>query len=182
MNGDRKSRRFLGITVLADFILNEGIENILRNVIHKAGATAIACNPTVTAPAPDGAGLSSITESQARIATQIGHIEGAGTPVGNITRLEGFGVEGEWNERGTIDDVQRATAEGDIPVVCLRTGELPYWDCDAPHAVVVIGIEADTVYVNDPAFERAPIPILVGDFQLAWDEFGGQWAAIRRLP
>lgn len=56
MNRDRKNRRFLGITVLADFILNEGIEDILENMIHKAGAIAVACNPTVTAPAPDGTG------------------------------------------------------------------------------------------------------------------------------
>lgn len=52
----RDNKRFLGITVLSDFILNEGIENILENVIQKAGATAVALNPTVTVPAPDGTG------------------------------------------------------------------------------------------------------------------------------
>ncbi|MGV3724662.1 MAG: hypothetical protein ACO1SX_27510 [Actinomycetota bacterium] len=42
--------RFLGITVLADFVQNEGVEQILENVARRAGATAVACNPTVTAP------------------------------------------------------------------------------------------------------------------------------------
>ncbi len=43
-------KRFLGITVLADFIQNEGVEGILHNLVERAGATAVATNPTVTAP------------------------------------------------------------------------------------------------------------------------------------
>jgi len=41
--------RFLGITVLSDFLLSEGVEAVLDN-LQRAGATAVACNPTVTAP------------------------------------------------------------------------------------------------------------------------------------
>lgn len=48
--------RLLGITVLADFILNEGVDGVLDNVINRAGATAVAVNPTVTTPAPEGEG------------------------------------------------------------------------------------------------------------------------------
>lgn len=48
-------RRFLGITVLADFILNEGTGAILEN-LRRAGATAVALNPTVTVEAPEGEG------------------------------------------------------------------------------------------------------------------------------
>jgi len=47
--------RFLGITVLGDFILNEGVEGVLDN-LEKCGATAVACNPTVTAPSAEGEG------------------------------------------------------------------------------------------------------------------------------
>lgn len=43
-------RRFLGITVLADFVQNEGVDGVLENVARRAGASAVACNPTVTAP------------------------------------------------------------------------------------------------------------------------------------
>ena len=46
----------LGITVLGDYILNEGVEAILDNLTDVAGATAVACNPTVTAPAEEGTG------------------------------------------------------------------------------------------------------------------------------
>ena len=47
--------RFLGITVLGDYILSEGIDSIIDN-LKRCGATAVACNPTVTVPAPDGTG------------------------------------------------------------------------------------------------------------------------------
>ena len=50
------SRRFLGITVLGDFIINEGVEGVLDNVVGRAGATAVGLNPTVTAPAEEGSG------------------------------------------------------------------------------------------------------------------------------
>jgi hypothetical protein len=48
--------RFLGITVLADFILNEGIDGVLDNITRRAGANAVAVNPTVTAPSDAGVG------------------------------------------------------------------------------------------------------------------------------
>jgi len=47
--------RFLGITVLGDFILSEGVEPILDR-LQAAGATAVATNPTVTVPAAEGEG------------------------------------------------------------------------------------------------------------------------------
>ena len=50
-----KPQRLLGITVLGDFILSEGIKSVLEN-LHKAGATAVATNPTVTAPADENTG------------------------------------------------------------------------------------------------------------------------------
>lgn len=48
-------QRFLGITVLGDYILCEGPQAVLDNVC-RAGADAVACNPTVTAPAAEGTG------------------------------------------------------------------------------------------------------------------------------
>jgi hypothetical protein len=51
----KTSERFLGITVLGDFILSEGAENVLEN-LTRIGATAVACNPTVTAEADESNG------------------------------------------------------------------------------------------------------------------------------
>ena len=50
------SGRLLGITVLADYILNEGIDGALSQIADRAGATAVALNPTVTAPSEEGVG------------------------------------------------------------------------------------------------------------------------------
>ncbi len=47
--------RFLGITVLGDFILSEGVDAVLEN-LQRIGATAVACNPTVTAQADEATG------------------------------------------------------------------------------------------------------------------------------
>ena len=49
------TQQVLGITVLGDFILSEGVENVLRN-LQLAGVTAVACNPTVTAAADEQSG------------------------------------------------------------------------------------------------------------------------------
>ena len=121
-----------------------------------------------------------ISEPQARIAAQIGYIDGAGTPSRNITRLSVAGIEIGWYERGAVDDLRRAITDSQVSIVFLRTGELPYWDRDTPHALVVVSVEENVVYVNDPAFEKAPVPVPVGDFELAWYEFGCQWATVRR--
>jgi len=69
-----------------------------------------------------------------------------------------------------------------VVIVSVRTGELPYWEEDVPHAVVVVGIDTATevAYVNDPAFEHAPIAVPVGDFVLAWDALGNRCAMIGR--
>lgn len=149
----------------------------LLPVPHRTEAFVGACLPACCQMA---LALWGISESQSEIAAQIGHIEGAGTAARNITRLTAFGVEVGWREYGTVNEFGQAIAEGKVPVVFVRTGELPHWDQDVPHALVIVGVETDTVYVNDPAFENAPIPIPVGDFELAWDEFGGQWAIVQR--
>jgi len=49
------SKRLVGITVLGDFLLSEGIDAVLSN-LRRIGATAVATNPTVTAPAAEGEG------------------------------------------------------------------------------------------------------------------------------
>jgi hypothetical protein len=149
----------------------------LLPVPHRTEAFAGACLPACCQMA---LALWGISEPQSEIAVQIGHIEGAGTAARNITRLTAWGVEVEWRERGTVNELGQAITEGNVPVVFLRTGELPYWDQDVPHALGVVGVEAGTIYVNDPAFENAPIPVPVGDFELAWDEFGCQWAIVQR--
>lgn len=51
-----KPPRTLGVTVLTDFILNEGVDAILANITDRAHATAVAINPTVTSKSEEGEG------------------------------------------------------------------------------------------------------------------------------
>jgi hypothetical protein len=46
----------LGITVLGDYVASEGPEAVIDRVAGLAGADAVATNPTVTEPAPEGTG------------------------------------------------------------------------------------------------------------------------------
>lgn len=50
------NRRFLGITVMSPYYQNEGIDQVIRNLLERAGATAVATNTSVAAPAADGVG------------------------------------------------------------------------------------------------------------------------------
>lgn len=50
------TNRFLGITILSPYIQYEGVDAVLDNVIHRAGATAVACNTSVVAPSEEGVG------------------------------------------------------------------------------------------------------------------------------
>jgi hypothetical protein len=56
MASTNKPERFLGITVMTPFIQTEGIENVLANIIDRAGATAVTCNTSVVAPGAEGEG------------------------------------------------------------------------------------------------------------------------------
>lgn len=121
-----------------------------------------------------------IIRTQRQIAALIGHIEAAGTPAPNVARLSDWGVAVRYFPWANLNDLQRGLKRGIAVIAFVRTGELPYWEEDVPHAVVVVGMDttAGIVYVNDPAFERAPIAVPVGDFILAWDALGDQCAMI----
>lgn len=49
-------RNFLGITMMPEFIQNEGIDRVLDNLQYKAGVTAVATSPYVMEPADEKTG------------------------------------------------------------------------------------------------------------------------------
>jgi uncharacterized protein YvpB len=52
----------------------------------------------------------------------------------------------------------------------VSTVELPYWQISTDHAVLVVGMDGQRVYLHDPAFANAPIQVSMGAFELAWLE------------
>lgn len=85
----------------------------------------------------------------------------------NLQYLEELGVQ-VLLERGEVQNLRDWLARDVPPIVFLNTGELWYWNEATGHAVVVVGIEGNEIYVNDPAFADAPKKILVDEFVLAW--------------
>jgi len=90
-----------------------------------------------------------------------------GAPASNIRRLEALGVtviykQGNWAE---LQDHLMNNRPCMTPV---QTEELSYWAEQTDHAIVVVGLDEEFIYLNDPAFPNAPIQVSRGEFDLAW--------------
>lgn len=108
-------------------------------------------------------------------------VKAIGTPSSNILRLTRLGVS-VIHKAGTLEELELRIAQGQPCIVFLDTAELPYWSEATFHAVVVVGMDDEYVYVNDPAFDEAPQRITWGDFDLAWIEEGYYYAVISAGP
>lgn len=109
--------------------------------------------------------------------------EQRGTSILNIDLLENVGLgvsvrSGDFN----ANQLKQFLDEG-LPVVAgIRTGMLSYWKSNRPHAVVVVGYDKQSVYLNDPKFPDAPKVVSWEDFLGAWQGFGNFAAIIIRQP
>ena len=102
---------------------------------------------------------------------------GYGTAFSNIRALTALQVTVTYSQ-GQLDNILRLLQTGDPILVPVQTRELPYWTVDTAHAVVVVGIDEPMIYLNDPAFSTAPIPVPHGDFDLAWLEHDEYYAVL----
>ena len=117
------------------------------------------------------------TLSEAQLARQLGTQE-FGTPAPNLHRLDRLGFSVIY-ESVTLTTVQTTLAAGIPCLVFVFTGDLPYWNENTAHVMVVVGIDDEAIYVNDPAFDMAPQNIPIDYFLLAWSEFDHRCAIIR---
>jgi ABC-type bacteriocin/lantibiotic exporter with double-glycine peptidase domain len=100
---------------------------------------------------------------------------GLGTLASNIRRLETLNLEVIF-EPGTFERLQDHLQQDRPCIVFIYTGELSYWPEGIDHAVVVVGLDDQNVYVNDPIFATAPLQVDRGEFDLAWLEWDEQYA------
>jgi ABC-type bacteriocin/lantibiotic exporter with double-glycine peptidase domain len=117
-----------------------------------------------------------IDRSQADLARQMGAIPHVGTVNLQSSTLHVIYAE------GTLE-LMRGWLDQDVPVIAfVQTLELPYWSgAEARHAVVVVGIDDENVYLLDPARDPDIIPVSLGDFTLAWEDWmDGRYAVITR--
>ena len=91
-----------------------------------------------------------------------------GAPSFNIRQLKTLKVDVTYKQ-GTLVELHDHLINNRPCLTFVQTVELPYWNKEENnHAVVVVGLDDDYVYVNDPAFLNAPIQVPRGDFDLAW--------------
>lgn len=65
-------------------------------------------------------------------------------------------------------------------IAFVKTGQLPYRGDNSDHAIVIVGMDEQRVYVNDPELDIAPLPVPLGNFDLAWLERDEMYAVITR--
>lgn len=103
----------------------------------------------------------------------------AGGLLENIRQLTLHGFSAYYRRRNSLNDLYLLLENGWPPIVGVQAGEFPYWqEPPAQHAVVVVGMTFDGIWLNDPAASTAPLAIPYGDFDLAWLEMDEAFAVI----
>ncbi len=102
-----------------------------------------------------------------------------GTASFHVRELEKLGLTVVYKE-GTLDELHEHLSNDRPCIAFVNTGELPYWDEATDHALVIVGLDDDYVYFNDPMLSTAPMYISRGEFILAWQERDEYYAALMR--
>jgi hypothetical protein len=101
-----------------------------------------------------------------------------GTPVDNILHLDQLGVQVAIEEM-TLEEISYYLQQG-LPVMAfINTADLPYWDVNSDHVVVVVGMDEQWIYINDPYFPEAPQQVSKTSFELAQLRFDNRCAIVR---
>lgn len=102
-------------------------------------------------------------------------ITSQGANLKNLVYLQSLGVK-VFIGKGEIETLRENLKRMVPPIAFVKTAELSYWDEANNHAIVIVGIEGNQMFVNDPAFADAPKRISIDEFMLAWidmDQFYG---------
>ena len=113
---------------------------------------------------------------QADVAEWLG-AQGIGIPASRVQHLSRRGFQVLYRT-GSLAELENWIARNQPCILFVRTGELPYWQIDTPHAVVLAGLEGDHAHLFDPAVENAPATVSVGDLLLAWSHFDYTYAVL----
>jgi ABC-type bacteriocin/lantibiotic exporter with double-glycine peptidase domain len=101
-----------------------------------------------------------------------------GTRAANVTRVVQLGFDVRFGA-SNLSQLQAMLAANVPPIIFLLTGTLDYWETNDAHAVVLIGIDAATVHLNDPFFDTFSQQTPLANFQQAWATTGHLAAFIR---
>lgn len=103
-----------------------------------------------------------------------------GTPSSRVQRLTGCGFDVIYRT-GSISDLEGWLAQQIPCILFVRTSELTYWHVDSPHAVVLVGLEAENAQLIDPDHEIAPVTVSVDELLLAWSHSDYTYAVLKPI-
>ena len=101
-----------------------------------------------------------------------------GTPSDNIQRLSQLGVNVTLTKL-LPTEIYHYLREGSPVIAFVSTADFPHWDVDTDHTVVVIGMDEEMVYINDPYFSVAPQEVLHALFELSQLKFNYKCAVLK---
>lgn len=101
--------------------------------------------------------------------TRLLEVDAIGTPFRRLQNLQTLGLKIYIGE-GDLPTLQTYLEVGLPTIVAVDTSQLPYWEETADHAVVVVGLDEEQVYLNDPDTSNAHQSVPIPDFELAWLE------------
>ncbi len=93
-----------------------------------------------------------------------------GTPLSNARRLQSQRINVNITSL-TVEQLQQHLLQNIPVIVRVWTEMLTYWNEDTSHVAVVVGLDEESVYLNDPAFTDAPQLVVWDSFLAAWAEF-----------
>ena len=105
-----------------------------------------------------------VAESELR---QLLDTQPTGTRARNLESLESLGFDVHLDS-SSLTNLREALAAELAPIVFVDSGNLDYWEVDCAHVAVLVGIDDDFVYLNDPFFESAPQRTSLPRFLQAW--------------
>ncbi len=104
-----------------------------------------------------------------------------GTASSHIQKLTQYGFNVIY-QTGSLAQIQHWISQKTPRILFIRTVDLPYWDVDTAHAVVLAGFENDKVFLCDPAMETAPSETTVDELLLAWSHSDYTYAVLTPNP
>jgi len=103
---------------------------------------------------------------------------GLGTPTFQIQRLTILPIKVIYEE-GDLNTLQEWVRQNYPVITFVQAGELFHWSGELfQHAVVVIGVEQDGLWLLDPDMTAEPVSVAVDEFMLAWVEMGYLYAVL----
>lgn len=94
-------------------------------------------------------------------------VDAIGTPFRHLRYLESPRVS-LTIANGDMLTLHQNLQNGRPLIIAVDTAELPYWHDATDHAVVVVGVDDNHVYLLDPDSETAPQVVPLAEFELAW--------------